>query len=41
MLHHRDVARFLPDLTLGIQAEEFNLGFIKPEILDSYGLRVV
>ena len=35
MLHRRDGARFLPDLTLG------NLGFIRPENLVSYGLRVL
>ena len=29
------------DLTLGIQAEEFNLGFIRPENLVSHGLRVI
>uniref|UniRef100_A0A674A9L2 Phosphodiesterase n=1 Tax=Salmo trutta TaxID=8032 RepID=A0A674A9L2_SALTR len=28
MLHHRDDVRFPPDVTLGIQAKEFNLGFI-------------
>ena len=33
MLHHRDVARFLPDVTLVIQAKVFNLGFIRPENL--------
>ena len=27
MLHHRDDARFPPDVMLGIQAKEFNLGF--------------
>jgi hypothetical protein len=40
MLHHRDGARFPPDVTLGIQAEEFNLGFIRLENLVSHGLRV-
>ena len=35
MLHRRDGARFPPDVTLGIQAKEFNLGFIKPEKLVS------
>ena len=30
MLHRRDGARS-PDVTLDIQAKEFNLGFIKPE----------
>jgi hypothetical protein len=28
---HRDGARFPPDVTLSIQAKEFNLGFIRPE----------
>ena len=28
MLHHRDGTRFPPDVTLGIQAKELNLGFI-------------
>ena len=37
MLHHKDGARFLPDVTLGIQAKEFNLGFIRPENLVSHG----
>ena len=37
MLHCRDGARFLPDMTLGIQAKEFNLGFIRPEALVSHG----
>jgi hypothetical protein len=27
-----------PDVTLGIQAKEFNLGFIRPENLVSHGL---
>ena len=31
MLHHKDGARFPPDVTLGIQAKEFNLGIIRPE----------
>jgi hypothetical protein len=31
MLHHRVGARFPPDVILGIQAKEFNLGFIKLE----------
>ena len=39
MLHHKDGARFLPDVTLGIQAKEFNLGFIRSENLVSHGLR--
>jgi hypothetical protein len=29
------------DVTLGIQAKEFNLGFIIPENLVSHGLRVL
>ena len=33
-------AWFLPDVTLGIQAKEFNLGFIRPENFVSHGLRV-
>ena len=41
MLHHREGARFPPDVTLGIQAKEFNLGFIRPENLVSHGLRVL
>jgi hypothetical protein len=36
MLHRGDGARVIPDMTLGIQAKEFNLGFIRPE----KGLRV-
>jgi hypothetical protein len=35
------VPGFPPDVMLGIQAKEFNLGFIKPENLVSHGLRVV
>ena len=35
MLHRRDGARFPPDVTLGIQAKEFNLGFTRPENLVS------
>ena len=35
MLHHRDGARFPPDVMLGIQAKEFNLGFIRLENLVS------
>ena len=31
----------LPDVTLGIQAKEFNLGFIRPENLFSHGMRVL
>ena len=42
MLHHRDGARFHPDVTLGIQAKEFDLGFITPENLVFHGgLRVL
>ena len=37
MLHRRDGARFSPDEALGIQAKEFNLGFIKPDNLVSHG----
>ena len=33
-------AWFPLDVTLGIQAKEYNLGFIKPESLVSNGLRV-
>ena len=40
MLHHRDDAIPPPDVTLGIQAEEFNLVFLRPENLVSHGLRV-
>ena len=38
MIHHRDGARFHPDVTHGIQAKEVNLGFIRLENLVSYGL---
>ena len=38
MLHRKDGARFPPDLTLGIQAKEFHLGFIRAENLVSHGL---
>ena len=41
MHHRRDGARFPSDLMLSIQAEEFNLGFIRPENLVSHGLRVL
>ena len=41
MLHCRDGARFLSDVTLGIQAKEFNLGLIRSENLVSHGLRVL
>ena len=40
MLHRRDGAKFPPDVTLGIQAKVFNLGFIRPENHVSRGLRV-
>ena len=40
MLRRRDGARFPPDVTLGPQAKELNLGFIRPENLVSHGLRV-
>ena len=33
-------ARVPPDVTLGIQAKEFKLGFIRPENLVSHGLRL-
>ena len=38
MLHRRDGARFPPDVTLGIQGKEFNLGFIFSEnlVLDTF-----
>jgi hypothetical protein len=35
MLHRRDGARFPPDMTLGIQAKEFNLGSSNQIILVS------
>ena len=35
------VAWFPSDVTLGIQAKDFDLGFIKPENLVSHGLRVL
>ena len=35
----RECARFPPDMTLGIQAKEFNLGFIRPENFVFHGLR--
>ena len=38
MLHHRDGGRFPSDVTLGIQAKEFHLGFIRPENLVSHDL---
>ena len=41
MLHRRHGARFPPDVTLGIQAKEFHLGFITLENLVSHGLRVL
>ena len=37
MLHRRDGVRFPPDVTLGIQVKEFNLGFIRPKNLVSRG----
>ena len=37
---HRDGSRYPPDVTLGIQAKEFNLGFIRPENRVSHGMRV-
>ena len=40
MLHRRDGARFPPDIMLGIQAKELNLGYIRPDNLVSHGLRV-
>jgi hypothetical protein len=40
MLHRRDGAMFPPDVTLDIQAKEFNFGFIRPDDLVSHGLRV-
>ena len=40
MLHRRTGASSPPEVTLGIQAEEFNLSFIRPENLVSHGLRV-
>ena len=33
MLHSRDGARFPPDVTLGIQDKQLNLGFLRPENL--------
>ena len=33
MLHRRDGAKSPPDMTLGIQAKELSLGFIRPENL--------
>ena len=40
MLHRQDGARLPPDVNLGIQAKEFNLGFIRPENLVSHCLKV-
>ena len=37
MLHRTDGARFLPEVKLGIQDKEFNLGFIRAENLVSRG----
>ena len=41
MLHYRDGARFPPEVTLGIQAKEINLSFIRSENLVCHGLRVL
>ena len=45
MLHRRDGARFPPDVSLGIHAEEFNLGFIfgklKAGLLLRSGFRLI
>ena len=41
MLHRRDGARFPPEVTLGSQAKESNLGFIRPENLVSHGRSVL
>ena len=41
MLHPRDGAGFLPDVMLGIQVKELNLGFSRPKNLVSHGLRVL
>ena len=41
MLHRRNGARFPPDVTLGIQAKELNLGFIIPDNFVTHGLRVL
>ena len=41
MLRRRDGDRFPPDVKLGIQAKEFNLGFNRPENIVSHGLRVL
>ena len=40
MLHRKGGVRFPLEVTLGNQANEFNLGFIRPENLVSHGLRV-
>ena len=40
MLHRRDGAMFPTDVMLGIEAKEFDLGFIRPTNLVSHGLRV-
>ena len=37
MLHRRDGGRFPPDVTLGIQAKEFNLAFVRSENLVFHG----
>ena len=38
MLLRRNSDRLTPDVTLGIQAKEFNRGFIRPKHLVSHGL---
>ena len=40
LLHRSNGGKFPPDVMLGILAKEFNRGFIRPENLVSYGLRV-
>jgi hypothetical protein len=40
MLPRRDGDKLPPDMMLGIQGKEFNLGFIRLENLVSHGLRV-
>ena len=40
MLHRRNGARSPPDVTLGIQAKEINIGLIRPENIVSNCLRV-
>ena len=41
MLQRRYGAMFSPDVTLGIQDKEINLGFIGPDDLVSHGLKVL